>query len=429
MATEAASDHIPEGTDAVNEDRPRSNCPSCFKDGKLSLCGRCGDISYCSTKCQKTDWPFHKLLCSKLSSYQQRPEVDHVRAILFPAERTSATDDMQRPRFVWVKKMGKNQWEFSQFFNETAELLKYSLAMSGQTKPIATQQMFIALGEPWATKPTTNRAIQNLGNPGICHMWLGNVVIVGANGDLNSKQLLNSFTCSLTTLRVSQLLAELRSCCQAPLITRAFSSLITPSIQMLTVNVVVRDFRAILDWFQCHHFNKALLDPSRFVGDTTVGVRAHCLGEVERFNCPALQQVHLTTEMATRIGFRSLGYFDDVLPLACTSADPHALGMPAPPHFPFYHFNSNSLLLMLDSLYFTHCEDLKDWKKRPTIPTGSITFIRNNMLTPLRLEEFKHIQDFLVEFIRGYENPLHDVVALRNSLTRDKFHAFLKRQA
>jgi hypothetical protein len=32
---------------------------------KLSLCGRCRKVSYCSVGCQKAHWPVHKRMCKK----------------------------------------------------------------------------------------------------------------------------------------------------------------------------------------------------------------------------------------------------------------------------------------------------------------------------------------------------------------------------
>ena len=47
---------------------PLSNpkgCLSCRKEGKLLLCGRCKQASYCSAVCQKKHWSQHKKACKK----------------------------------------------------------------------------------------------------------------------------------------------------------------------------------------------------------------------------------------------------------------------------------------------------------------------------------------------------------------------------
>jgi len=36
------------------------------KVGKLSVCGRCTMVSYCSQSCQKADWKLHKILCKTI---------------------------------------------------------------------------------------------------------------------------------------------------------------------------------------------------------------------------------------------------------------------------------------------------------------------------------------------------------------------------
>lgn len=41
------------------------NNKGCTNSTKLKICTRCKDVKYCSTECQKADWPVHKQICKK----------------------------------------------------------------------------------------------------------------------------------------------------------------------------------------------------------------------------------------------------------------------------------------------------------------------------------------------------------------------------
>lgn len=62
-----------------------------------SLCSQCKGASYCGRKCQRTDWPSHKILCKAFAEHREspRPSADHYRAILFPPAAAV-------PEIVWV---------------------------------------------------------------------------------------------------------------------------------------------------------------------------------------------------------------------------------------------------------------------------------------------------------------------------------------
>ncbi|KAL0253227.1 hypothetical protein SLS55_010199 [Diplodia seriata] len=73
-----------------------SLCQACNNPSQQT-CSRCHCSRYCSKKCQKADWPTHKLLCSKFSSFDltSRPSEDHFLAIHFPP-------DKNEPHLVWM---------------------------------------------------------------------------------------------------------------------------------------------------------------------------------------------------------------------------------------------------------------------------------------------------------------------------------------
>ncbi len=71
---------------------PCTICNSAY----TQLCKQCHSSSYCSTKCQKIDWPCHKLLCSHFTTNNERPGTSYKRGILFEP-------DAKAPAFIWIK--------------------------------------------------------------------------------------------------------------------------------------------------------------------------------------------------------------------------------------------------------------------------------------------------------------------------------------
>lgn len=45
-------------------------CAQCHGIGKL-ICGQCNGISYCSKKCQRSNWKVHKLVCNKEAVFEE----------------------------------------------------------------------------------------------------------------------------------------------------------------------------------------------------------------------------------------------------------------------------------------------------------------------------------------------------------------------
>lgn len=59
-------------------------CITCGKSDSIDLCSRCKGVWYCNKKCQKADWPCHKLLCNKYAKVNEiEPLGDGFRVFLF----------------------------------------------------------------------------------------------------------------------------------------------------------------------------------------------------------------------------------------------------------------------------------------------------------------------------------------------------------
>lgn len=62
-------------------------CITCGKSDRIELCSRCKGVWYCNQKCQKADWPCHKLLCSKYAKVNEiEPLGDGFRVLLFRSD-------------------------------------------------------------------------------------------------------------------------------------------------------------------------------------------------------------------------------------------------------------------------------------------------------------------------------------------------------
>ncbi|KAG0613131.1 hypothetical protein M758_6G079100 [Ceratodon purpureus] len=76
----------------------QQQCNMCSNPSK-GHCKVCKCSSYCSTECQKADWPVHKILCNQLPKFATPPNEAARRGIYFPV-------DSLTPEFVWVE----TQW-------------------------------------------------------------------------------------------------------------------------------------------------------------------------------------------------------------------------------------------------------------------------------------------------------------------------------
>jgi hypothetical protein len=78
-------------------------CTTCnkpaFENAQLKHCSRCESALYCSTACQKEDWPIHKHVCEQFkatTTTNPRPSLAHKLALILPV-------DEAKPKLVWMK--------------------------------------------------------------------------------------------------------------------------------------------------------------------------------------------------------------------------------------------------------------------------------------------------------------------------------------
>jgi len=75
-------------------EEPREHCVMCNKAAELR-CSKCSAQWYCGKKCQKEDWPVHKILCPQRQIFQTRHSQNVRRGILFPENEATV-------KFIWV---------------------------------------------------------------------------------------------------------------------------------------------------------------------------------------------------------------------------------------------------------------------------------------------------------------------------------------
>ncbi|ROV99885.1 hypothetical protein VMCG_06226 [Cytospora schulzeri] len=256
-----------------DQDAPSPTCcPICLKTTELSKCQGCDEMVYCSKACQRKDWPVHKFLCKKLPVFQAtaRPK-NHFRAIFFPANDVGAGERLSgaeapKPEFVWY--MNDKCRHCSAHSSGGFGGFKYDQALMGHRQQVSTQKLEVLASFIIDDKPRNSCIEAVVGNrllmrPWPLPGWRGNVVVVSRTGD-----------------------------------------------------VTMRDFRAIVDYFQCFHNNRGLVDPSRYVGQTFVGVLIVPEAQIGNPSVePKVQEIHLTEDMKSYKLEHRADFFDGLLPI------------------------------------------------------------------------------------------------------------------
>lgn len=86
----------------------KPSCQNCGKDvAKPLRCGVCKKVSYCSAKCQKEDWQFHKRNCQKPEEpkpkAKPRPKEDKPAEARRPKAEEKVVDNDNDEKITWYK--------------------------------------------------------------------------------------------------------------------------------------------------------------------------------------------------------------------------------------------------------------------------------------------------------------------------------------
>lgn len=115
-------------------------------------------------------------------------------------------------------------------------------------------------------------------------------------------------------------------------------------------DVTMRDFRAIVDYFQCYPQNRGLVDPSRYLGHTFVGVLTVPMSQIGdpavKPRVHEVQEIHMTEVMKFYKEEISMRSFDGILPICALGLgeDTSYLGAVSTNEI---NLNTGSLLLMV----------------------------------------------------------------------------------
>ncbi|KAH7240242.1 uncharacterized protein BKA55DRAFT_542830 [Fusarium redolens] len=215
-----------------------ATCASCGKQGRLLDCAACLDAQYCSTDCQRSDWKFHKLMCTKLASYSAdlRPSTRHFRVIVFPHEAA-------QPEFAWA------------FVNDKTELVIKHPSIEGWKKKMKDR---------YATSVKDPLIVHALSRDrAMVGKMLGHAVRVASwqppNGLAGHLEGFNETILSLT----------------GRIIRRSYGPAVAFAYQLDAEfnyknmeDMSTKDFRHLVDFFNNSDWNPAIGDAERYPGKT-----------------------------------------------------------------------------------------------------------------------------------------------------------------
>lgn len=251
-------------------------CTVCNKSN-AHFCKRCKSARYCSTACQRDDWPTHKLLCAIFSNFDasSRPTDQHFRAIFFPV------DDL-KPRVVWLQGKWFNDEDNDEnsryqladvgpFLGPDTSPRRLSIQYNPALKRGLSDTIYVCHGGTFlidGSKANQSIALITATKPGQYHVWRGPIIAYGRAG-----------------IGIDQ------TACK---------------------DLDMTDFRHVADYFLSYCYT-----PTPATQQTTstnvLGVRVNCIGDREMFQKPHFEAVevpftdsifskHDTSDIAERIG-------------------------------------------------------------------------------------------------------------------------------
>lgn len=248
-------------------------CTVCNKSNGR-LCGRCKSARYCSTACQKVDWPTHRLLCATFSNFDasSRPTDEHLRAILFPV-------DEEKPKVIWLHCKWRDYGEDGRFQSPNNKPLlgcdAFLRDISIQYNPVLRRNLsdtiYVSYRDTFlidGSKPNKSIVAITATKPGQYYAWRGPIMAYGMKG-VGSEQI---------------------------------------DCRDLDMN----DFRHVTDYFLSYCYKPAPA-PQQSIGARVKGVKINCIGDQKMFNKPHFEAVeipltdpifskHDISDIATRIG-------------------------------------------------------------------------------------------------------------------------------
>ena len=171
--------------------QPGAMAPGCRVCNSIParLCKRCHSIRYCSPRCQKIDWPSHKLLCPQCDHDDVRPSPLHRRAILF-------RDSEKEPEFIWIECKEREQlgqkWEAPQ---KVRDYLGPNLTWMERTschhdkihdRPLENSLEIFNRDTGSIDGSSPNQSIIAATQGDLTHDWRGPVVVLRKNGHCNT---------------------------------------------------------------------------------------------------------------------------------------------------------------------------------------------------------------------------------------------------